>query len=192
MPPCRRDFPQRGASRDQGWERNMKRALAVLSIAANLTGCASLTTGLNQTVSVQAHAGNEPVTGASCKLFNAKGTWFVTTPGSVSVHRSHDALHVACTKEGYAPAESTAAAGAQGMILGNIIFGGFIGAGVDLASGAAFDYPDQISFEMVRTMPTGATAGIAAAAVEPIAHLKTGKSGECATYSATTGRFTCK
>jgi hypothetical protein len=29
----------------------------------------------------------------------------------------------------------------KGMMAGNIVFGGFIGAGVDAASGAAYDYP---------------------------------------------------
>jgi hypothetical protein len=38
------------------------------------------------------------------------------------------------------------------MMAGNILFGGFIGAGVDAASGAAYDYPVLLQIMMSDTV----------------------------------------
>ncbi len=81
------------------------------------------------------------VMGANCKLINNKGTWFVTSPGSVSVRRSYEDMTVNCEKEGLEPGLAHVKSSTKGMAFGNILFGGVIGAGVDIASGAAYDYP---------------------------------------------------
>lgn len=36
----------------------------------------------------------------------------------------------------------------KGMAFGNIVFGGVIGAGVDMADGAAYDYPNEINMNL--------------------------------------------
>ena len=36
----------------------------------------------------------------------------------------------------------------RAMAFGNIIFGGAIGAGIDMADGSAYDYPKNITLEM--------------------------------------------
>jgi hypothetical protein len=44
----------------------------------------------------------------------------------------------------------------KSIAFGNILFGGVIGAGVDMASGAAYDYPTVISVLMTPSVaPTG-------------------------------------
>jgi hypothetical protein len=40
------------------------------------------------------------------------------------------------------------------MMAGNILFGGFIGAGVDASTGAAYDYPSIIKVMMGGNAPT--------------------------------------
>lgn len=85
---------------------------------------------------------------AICKLSNDKGTWFVTTPGSVVVNRSYNDLIVRCEKEGVEPGLVTAKSSTKGMAFGNILFGGIIGAGVDISTGAAYDYPPLFTVEM--------------------------------------------
>ena len=40
------------------------------------------------------------VTGAMCTLANSKGSYYVTTPGSVMVRNACDQLSISCTKEG--------------------------------------------------------------------------------------------
>src|SRR5258708_3685243 len=37
---------------------------------------------------------------AACTLVNNKGTWYLTSPGTVAVHRSYQDLNVTCKKEG--------------------------------------------------------------------------------------------
>jgi hypothetical protein len=40
----------------------------------------------------------------------------------------------------------------KGMVFGNILLGGVVGAGVDIATGAAYDYPEVIAVEMGKTL----------------------------------------
>lgn len=51
------------------------------------------------------------------------------------------------------------------MAFGNIIFGGVIGVGVDVATGAAYDYPEVISIPLVGY---GSTIGSSTPAVSPV------------------------
>jgi hypothetical protein len=111
-----------------------------------LTGCASIVNGNQQSVSVK--TGN--VQGATCSLENNKGKWYVAqTPGSVMVHRSYGDLKVACQKQNYV-GEQKVASKTKGMAFGNVVFGGVIGAGVDMADGAAYDYPTDINISMAK------------------------------------------
>jgi hypothetical protein len=118
--------------------RTLVLAVAALAVAP---GCASIVTGQNQPVTVEA-PGCE---GANCKLMNSKGTWIVKAPGSVTVTRAYGDLTVTCEKEGFGAATNTVASSTKAMAAGNIIFGGVIGVGVDVATGAAYDYPTLIT-----------------------------------------------
>ena len=115
------------------------------------SGCASIVNGTNQPLSVETRMKGTGLAGANCKLLNDKGTWFVTTPGSVTVHRSYEDLKVECEKEGIDPGISSVKSSTKGMAFGNILFGGVIGAGVDMANGSAYDYPPLIQVEMGQT-----------------------------------------
>jgi hypothetical protein len=126
--------------------------LALLSVAAATTGCASIVSGTSQSVSVETrNVDGASVTGANCKLNNNKGTWFVTSPGSTTVNRSFEALDVKCEKQGLEPGIASFKSSTKAMAFGNVLFGGPIGAGVDMASGAAYDYPNLIAVTMGRT-----------------------------------------
>lgn len=123
-------------------------AIAITSLAT-LTGCASIVSGTNQPVSV--HTG--PVSGATCRLENNKGTWYVSnTPGSVTVNRSFHALKINCEKKGYKHTFKSVQSHTKAMAFGNVLFGGVIGAGVDIADGAAYDYPTNIYVPMQRAV----------------------------------------
>ena len=120
--------------------------LAVLPLAA---GCASIVDGSNQSLSVQTTLNGVGLPGAQCQLTNNKGDWFVTTPGTVTVHRSFEPLNVKCSEAGYAPAVLASGSSTKAMAFGNILFGGLIGAGVDVSTGAAYDYPALISVPLI-------------------------------------------
>lgn len=124
------------------------RSLICAAIAAAVCvfpGCASIVSGTNQSVSVDT-PGCE---GASCQLTNDKGTWFVKTPSSVTINRAYGNLTVVCSKEGFGSATTSVASTTKGMAFGNILVGGVIGAGVDIGTGAAYDYPPVISVPLM-------------------------------------------
>jgi hypothetical protein len=136
-------------------EISMYRFMLLTSLAM-LGGCASIVTGQNQALSVEtvAEAGSS-LPGANCKLMNDKGSWFVTTPGSVTVTRSYNDINVTFTKEGHNAGVATAKSSTKAMAAGNLIFGGVIGAAVDAGTGAAFDYPSLIQVIMGKTRYLG-------------------------------------
>lgn len=127
--------------------KKLMSAFMLLS-ASLLTGCASIVSGTSQNVSVE----TPPVTGASCSLKNDKGAWQIaSTPGSVNVHKSTQPIFIHCQKKGYKTAYKDFRSSTKGMVAGNVLFGGFIGAGIDAADGAAFDYPSEMIVPMARS-----------------------------------------
>jgi len=133
------------------------RILTIAAIAATgiaLSGCATIVDGSKQSVSVS----TSPVQGAACTLHNSEGTWYVTTPGSVEVHKTKNDLEITCTKDGYQPGKQVASSKFGGATFGNIIAGGIIGAGIDAASGANYYYDNPL------TVPLGTPATLTPAA----------------------------
>jgi hypothetical protein len=126
----------------------MLRFFATCLVACLSTGCASIVSGNNQSISVTTRSQGVDVSGARCSLTNDKGQWYTTTPGSVTVHRSFNDLAVNCTYDGLDGGVTMAKSSTKGMAFGNILIGGIIGAGVDMASGAAYDYPDIIHVDL--------------------------------------------
>jgi hypothetical protein len=138
---------------------NKKITLLFAASPMLLSACASIVTGANQSLSVQADENGKTVVGANCKLNNGKGAWFVTTPGSVTVHRAYGDLNVRCEKKDVPPGIAVVKSSTKGMAFGNILFGGVIGAAVDAGTGAAYDYPSLITVEMGKseTLPPPST-----------------------------------
>jgi hypothetical protein len=129
----------------------------------------------------------------------------VTTPGSVTVHRSYKDITVACEAAGQPAGSMAVKSSTKAMAFGNVIAGGVIGAGIDMANGAAYDYPDLLTLTMGRVdgPPSAPPAPAAPAAIVPaqaaapapavasvrpagVRHLQAG-SMEGATWTYTTG-----
>jgi hypothetical protein len=119
-----------------------------LCLLAGLSGCADIIDGSTQVVSVQTTGAAGEIDGVQCALNNKKGTWQVTSPGSVTVHRGSEPLGVSCTKNGYAPATEQVASSTNNYVFGNVLLGGGVGATVDTVSGAAWKYPKLITVTM--------------------------------------------
>jgi hypothetical protein len=79
------------------------------------------------------------------------GIWYATTPASVTVHRSYQDLSIVCSLDGYDRGTLTVKSATKAMAFGNILFGGVIGAGVDIGTGAAYDYPALIKIPLTQT-----------------------------------------
>ena len=113
---------------------NLINKILILFMITILSGCASITESKNQSMSVT----TGDVTGAMCTLANSKGSYYVTTPGSVMVRNACDQLSISCTKEGYVPANPAAGTvqdKAKNMAWGNLVFGGIIGIIMGISAG---------------------------------------------------------
>jgi hypothetical protein len=124
--------------------RRIAGVLAVLAVAM-LSGCATITQGSSQTVTVDTRP-----TGAACALSRGGDKFAVInpTPGTISVDKSSKAISVSCTKEGYQESAGVLES-FQAMTFGNIIFGGLIGVAVDAASGAMNKYPPMVTLTLI-------------------------------------------
>ena len=106
-----------------------------------ITHCASLVKGSDQVITVDTP--NCP--GATCRLTNNDGTYFVNnTPGTVTINKSGSDLNISCYKEGNVSSAINTESNVENMAWGNILIGGIIGGGVDMATGAAYNYPNFI------------------------------------------------
>jgi hypothetical protein len=147
---------------------------ASLGLAVLTTGCATVTGGTTQSVSVKTQKDSVDIAGADCVLTNSKGSYKVTTPGSVSVHRAKDDLSVLCTKEGEINASTTFQSSQRaGAIAGDIAFLGvlsIVSYGVDRSSGSIYAYPENmtVSFGNGVAPAPGAPAATPAAAASDV------------------------
>lgn len=121
----------------------------MLCLGLLTSGCASITGSEVQSVTVITHTkGGLPVKEASCTLNNDKGSWQVSTPGTVSLRRSAADLIITCEKPGFPDGTGRAISKANAGMFGNILFDGAIGAVVDHGNGSAYDYPNLFQIEM--------------------------------------------
>ena len=113
-----------------------------------LSACATIVEGSSQSLFVN----TEPAQ-ASCKLIREGAVLAVVNPSpeAVTLEKSKDAINIECTKEGFFDEHTLLASSFQGMTVGNIIFGGIIGVGIDAASGAMNEYPESVTILMTPT-----------------------------------------
>ena len=121
----------------------MKTALSLIALVA-MTGCASIAGEKTQPITVHTIQNDQEVGGYGCTLTNDAGSWFVTTPASVTVHKSTGDMAVDCKKDEIVGHE-TLVSKSNGAVWGNIIAGGGIGYLVDRSTGAGFNYPDTVN-----------------------------------------------
>lgn len=108
-----------------------------------LAGCATIVDGTTESLSV-----NSVPAGAKCTLTNTEGTWYVTAPGSVTVHKTKNDLKIHCDGDGGAVADMTVPAKFGGTTFANVLAGGVVGLGVDAMSGANYSYNNPITVVM--------------------------------------------
>src|SRR5262245_45645575 len=93
--------------------------------AVMVSGCASMISGTNQSLSVTTTS----CPGATCQLTNSKGIWYLTAPGSVTVHRGYGDLTVTCQKAGFPDATAKVASSTKLATGANIVWGFFLPVG---------------------------------------------------------------
>lgn len=127
----------------------MCRGIALAALAAIValgSGCATITKGTTQTVTVS----TDP-TGAVCTLTrDSKPLAIINpTPGSMPIEKGMGAIAIICKRQGYQDSAGTMTSEFQAMTFGNILFGGLIGVAVDAASGAMHEYPAMVTITMI-------------------------------------------
>ncbi|MCW5620976.1 MAG: hypothetical protein KIS79_07725, partial [Burkholderiales bacterium] len=121
-------------------------ALTALIAVSLVSGCATVTRGASQTLTVQTAP-----EGAACTLERSgKVIGAVNpTPGSVKVGKGRKDIAVSCEKTGYLKSNDNLSPTFQAMTAGNILIGGLIGVAVDAASGAMNQYPSALDVTMI-------------------------------------------
>jgi len=140
----------------------MSRKLIAAALAAGvlcLGGCASVTSGIHQQITV-----NTNPAGASCVLDRKDGQLgaISSTPGSVTVRKTKNDINIVCNKDGYQQATYLNHSGVEEMTVGNVIIGGGIGWAIDSSTGSDNKYTAVVNITMIP-----ATAQTAAPASAP-------------------------
>ena len=122
----------------------MKKILLYV-LLLGLTGCASITNDTTHPMKVDTITRDgQSVTGAECIFLNDYGSSTGKSGGTALVRRSSKNLDITCTAAGREAASGVAISRANAGMVGNIIFGGAIGAVIDHNKGTAYTYPTWI------------------------------------------------
>ena len=116
----------------------MIRLLLAVAIAAPCLGCASVTRGTTENISI-----SSTPAGATAEITGLDIPTACVTPCVVQAKRNAD-ITVTVNKEGYEPqiiplTKEIPGSGAAGFA-GNVLLGGVVGMGVDAVTGAALDH----------------------------------------------------
>jgi hypothetical protein len=114
------------------------RILCVAAMCAAVGGCASVSRGTTETISVASTP-----SGAEAVVSGLEAPTTCTTPCAFVAKRNAD-ITVTISKEGYqtevVPLTKDISANGGAGFAGNILLGGVVGMGVDAATGAALDH----------------------------------------------------
>ena len=113
------------------------------------SGCASLTKEDYQRVQVETYSkDNVLIANVKCRARNERGDWLVFSSGPLTVHRSAQNLLVTCEKEGEATGYATLVSRLNDGMVGNVFYGGGVGAILDDYNGNGYSYPDWVRVVM--------------------------------------------
>lgn len=117
--------------------------LVLVCAALSLNGCASMFTGTTSVVNV-----TSTPSGADCDLAG-RG---VHTPGNVSLSKSSNDIVANCQKEGYLPGTTRVESSFNAVTLLDTFLGipGALAYIIDFSTGAAFEYPEQVSVNLLK------------------------------------------
>ena len=125
---------------------NTKTIAALAVAAACLGGCASITEGTHQAITVNT---NPP--GASCVLNRTEGriASIASTPDTVTIRKTKHDITIVCDKAGYQTATFMNHSGIEAMTFGNAILGGGIGWAIDSSTGSDNKYTSPVNISLV-------------------------------------------
>lgn len=124
------------------WLRMLK-IFASLGVLLLMAGCASFIGEGKQTLSVQAVCYGRSMP-AQCVAENGRGRTRFFAPGPVTVQRDFTALKVTCKSVFVDSHTLRVWPTVQQAMAGNVLLGGVVGAGVDVATARGLQYPEAL------------------------------------------------
>ena len=125
--------------------KEMKGIVLVAMTCFIFSGCASVTTGTTQGVTLEVtKPDGEIVQGARCVAENDRATIRFRSGEKVKIRRAESNLNVTCSSDGFPDAEGTLVSSGNYVGLGNILVGGLVGMTVDAITDADKKYPDWV------------------------------------------------
>ncbi len=116
------------------------------------SGCATIVNGKTQEISISTVPPGATVT--------IDGTQTLITPAKVELRRNKDYV-LTFTKDGYQTQVIPITGVLSGWLIGNLVFGGLIGGGVDAATGAGFTLtPEAVAIVLQPLQPGQAAAAV--------------------------------
>jgi hypothetical protein len=126
----------------------------VICAAAVLTGgCATVVNETTHPIKVETlRADGTAVIGAECRVANDYGTITMRSGDTAQVRRSGADLDIVCKDPANPDAVARLISRANAGMVGNIIFGGGIGAIIDHNKGTAYTYPTWVRLVFGKTL----------------------------------------
>ena len=119
------------------------RLVLAIGFLSLLSACATILEEDTQEVNVRLFCAEKQLL-ATCSLQNDKGRWLVSAPGRVTIKNDINPLQISC-KGQYVPSFSVTALPMPTMsMFGNVLFGGVLGAAVDVYNNTGMKYPENI------------------------------------------------
>lgn len=117
------------------------RLLGAMLLVALASGCATITSGSSQSVSID----TDP-SGAACTVVRRGETLGIVnpTPGSLHLSKGFAQLEIACRKDGHVEEQNEVQSSMQAVTFGNLLIGGGVGFAIDAMSGAMRSYPTTV------------------------------------------------
>ena len=127
--------------------------LALVCLGAVISsGCATITSSEMQPLTVTTYGDQGRLDQVQCVARNDKGLWRAEAPGILPVQRSSEDLLIECKMEGLPPGFARAVSRAAVGMVGNVVFGGAVGAIIDHSKGTGYNYPDVLNIRMGMTV----------------------------------------
>lgn len=131
----------------------MLKTIAALLVALSCVGCATIVNDSTQPMRLETKTpSGEFVAGAECMLTNDYGTVSVKSGETAQVRRSGKDMDIACVHPEKSEASARAISRANAGMVGNIVFGGAIGAVIDHNKGTAYTYPTWVQLVFGKTL----------------------------------------
>jgi len=130
----------------------MKKLLLSLSTVAALSGCTTMFQGYEQTLNIDAQAGNLNTADTLCRIKNEEGQWYTSGKlSTVTIERDGNPMFIECTNSeqvGYATVDPSFQ---TGWLLADIVWDACIitlSCFIDAGYNSFYEYPDYIKVEM--------------------------------------------